>query len=956
MGDGKIKDGEGTSSFGDLLGLDLVHGSPASVRLKEWNAALRQSRQGEDEDVGSPYIGIWAKLSRAYVTHSVFSAAVVVYFLLTLSRVIDYKADSIKRELEQSCRGMEVAASSLAAVPHFAAATINEAVIASVNSVTSHTARTLSAAISLLNSLIILIVGQYTNLLFCLLDSIVGAAVGVIADYAREVADFVNAQLREIERVLLASLQLLNSELNKVANALGGAANTIAQIFGGRVDIGVFEPIDFPSVKRKLNWQIPLEFVEEIENLRDKVPKLSDLQEKLMSLISSPFELLEGLIEREVSTILVLSDDFQTIPIPSSSSKVSFCGRYMDYRWVDTVVEALRHGLIIGAIIMAGLAGLSILANVVMVIWEHRMFERKVQSYSRIMRERPTSEAARASQANARDLIHAAASPARHIWTKRLGRVFSRSEVGQNRLRWFVDYVSHRPSMLCLSAGVAGLAMLWLQFLLIDVMKERTAEAISTALVVSSTKLAKAVSAELYSATEPYVTGVNGRLDLIENKANQALFGWVNTTLDAVNNSMSQFENGFSEAMDKASNVLGPLRGVLETLWRCVIGTKTASLDALARLLREKARIDFPRIDSTSLKNVDDVTVRKHLNSAKRIMLNNSASTDIGEPDAAPQPLSLSKLVRKDGTIGDIDQADYDEGLLFKSEAEKLLESYRDTLKDSILPFTILLGFGSIVLVTGVLRLMTWWLMDCVDAYRRWRSADSRRTKSTWAPRRKWGFLRRRSGFRQATTKQSISDGAVNAIANLSRMALRKAESHGELGRPSMESLPESRKADGGQPTPRPTALIEQVMRSTLMLESPLATAPSALPSATRRHVYQDMQDTSVNQSPIKRGLVGPRDRIAVVDRTLTETNVPQSTAQTVEAGLHGRNQRAAANTQPVVFNNPPSQGGHPFIAKHPLLGRRMEAATASDQWNDISSEAVRAVQYLAMRAKGTGF
>ncbi|KNC99196.1 uncharacterized protein SPPG_05452 [Spizellomyces punctatus DAOM BR117] len=989
----KRKNDEGLApqqSGGDLLGVSslgfdiLSKGAPTTFSVKEWNTGgVMGSTMTLNEDTESegPYVGLSAKLSRAFVTHIVFALVVVLYTLLILAQTVKEKGEETKQRLRSGCNGMEVAATAMASVPHYAAAGFNQATVDSINAITSSTAKMLSGAVAMLNELVLMVLQSYTNLLFCILDAFVGLAVNTVAMYAEQITDFLNTQLAVISNALEKSLDVLNGQLQNFVDRLGDAINTIADVFGGHVDGGVFQPVRFPSVSNKLNFQIPDDFVNTLKNLSNEVPSFEDLGEQLATLISKPFGLLEGLIDDQLGDLKGIANDAKLVPIPAVAGHVQFCDDAMDYGWIDELVHALNLALLLGAGLVAAIAFFSILANMVTVVYDHWQFEKSVRLYAKILQDhkginqtpvlegRPgistTKDEKAALHATARDLIHAAGSPAKYRWMDRLTKFLFRSERSRVRFHWFVDYVSHKPSLLCVCAGLLGLGMVLLQMWMIDIVKEKTAQAVSEGIHASMDKLVRTVVAEVYGVAQPYVDATNNQIDLVETTTNRVLFGWIGNIIDAINNTMSTFEQGFNNALNSAFGSVPPLKTALVAFANCVVGSKIRTLEAVFEALTTKSHLTLPRIHLNMIAGLDDDAIRRQLQTAQSIMDTSPAANTNATMDGSTENSNattngtLVRRVRRDDanstTVSD------DEESIFKREVEAFLESYRNSLRQQILPFLAIFGFGSLVFFMGLIRVCVWVIGDHIRHRRGAPLEASKATSSLARPANAYAGPSAQGWFRKH--KSSMLDS-------------KKRQSEEMLCSMAGPHPPGMDARDTLQPQP----VIGQALGSALLFRSTTIQSPSDSPVLTRERTVpkgpRQMGEAHAFGSRPNVSPSGPREMhpgtlkpsgsqgaLSSFIKPSKLTNRPVSgvfsdweekpvgRAATAPASKASRG--SAAHDIEHLEDDTPRPTTHPYS----IWSRnyQSQAPEGFDDWNEISNEAAKAVAMLAAKAKHHG-
>ncbi|KAJ3023757.1 MutS protein msh5 [Thoreauomyces humboldtii] len=920
------------------------------------------------------YVGVWGKLTRTFVTNIIFSLVVVLYALVMISQAVTEKGEQVIISMQRACTGLEVGATALASLPHYAADGLNSMTINGINGIVQHTSTMLVGFVVLLNQLILMVVERYTGLLACILDVIVQLAVGTVAYYAAEIVDFINTQIASIESALTASLAILNNELQTFESDLGSAINTIANVFGGTVNTDVFAPVTFPGVTRRLDFSIPTDFIATLQALPSEIPSLASLEAKLASLISEPFGMLESLIEEKLGDLTGISSSEMLVAVPDPSARVTFCDASMNYEWVYTMVGAINKALSLGIYLIIALMAATVLANIIVTIYDHYAFEREVKSFSTVLQghrelndklisgdEPPSRKQARAIS---RDLIHAATRPTLYLCTTWFTRAISRSEAGSIRFRWFIDYVSHPPSLICFMAGLSGIAMILLQIWMIQIVESTTTTAVASSASASMDKIVGNVELAMVAVAQPYVDGANARLSDIEYEANHVLFGWVNTTMNAINSTIFVFADGLSEALDDVFDSVPPLQTALNGFVYCVLGSNIQSLEAMASGLRSHAQLSFPRINLTSLLALGTDEIEAELEKAEQWMTGSSSttvnvtvtSTGANTTATATSSSLLSRRSASDnstaGNSTDTSSSDSSgttSSSYFATEAEAFLKAYEASLRKQLLPFGALMGFGSIVMIMGSFRLLTWFLYDCIRDWRRAAPAraNKRQAKSsaairTLAPSRQQSWFSRFKPPQPRGMKQRVSGDSLtstnSAPPNATMSAVSRFESESSIG-----------NAIAYRPPP---TMITNVLRTGLLLpdsplDSPVPVRPlqalaSDAPPLQRARTAPSGPRTMNDFPPlVPRATPGPVGPRPLVDAMLSSFAPPPSDSGTSPL----RFAMTPLIPVPVRPSAPPS---HPYTTS-------VDAGSDEEEqldWNDISREAAQAVAFLAAKAR----
>lgn len=151
-----------------------IHPSPIQTS-KESEAKTHQQ---------SPYIGLKAKISRAYANYHVVILLILLLHLYLSLTQINYINAIAKRELTSSCLKAENAANLLTASPKALLKSARNAALATANTATHVTGKIISASVHILNLVVVWVIHRYTKLIVCVFDTVAGVLLDVIKAFS----------------------------------------------------------------------------------------------------------------------------------------------------------------------------------------------------------------------------------------------------------------------------------------------------------------------------------------------------------------------------------------------------------------------------------------------------------------------------------------------------------------------------------------------------------------------------------------------------------------------------------------------------------------------------------------------------------------------------------------------------------------------------------------------------
>jgi len=151
--------------------------------------------------------------------------------------------------------------------------------------------------------------------------------------------------------------------------------------------------------------------------------------------------------------------------------------------------------------------------------------------------------------------------------------------------------------LFLLSLGIAGLFSCFCQWLLVRGIQKKVPE-----LTGQVADFAEKVVSSLNNASMSWSGGVNGAIGGLDDKINNDILGWVNTTTGAINDTLNTFVEKTSKVLDDAFGDT-PLRGPIGDVLNCLVGLKIASFQKGLTWVQEHAHVNFPgvRNDTFSL-------------------------------------------------------------------------------------------------------------------------------------------------------------------------------------------------------------------------------------------------------------------------------------------------------------------------------------------------------------------
>ncbi|APA16351.1 hypothetical protein SS1G_14299 [Sclerotinia sclerotiorum 1980 UF-70] len=518
------------------------------------------------DDYYTPYLGLRARLSQTWINRwTILLLLIIVRLLISLS-TINGDIASAKTEALSACTSVENVGSAMASMPHYLSQGVNSMAAAGITKAVNGMMEMLYLTLTGVEEIVLFVIHMMTSTYMCLITLAITGSLQVAIQMIEDVGAFMNKSIDTITGDMSSGLKSFEDDLNGFLSKIN-----IGGIFGSSTSP---PKIDLSSEINKLNSiQIdPSTMDADLAKLNASLPTFDQVQNFTDSIIKLPFEEVKKLVNE--SKIGYKFDD-SVFPVPQKKS-LTFCSD-------NTAIQDFFIGLvktlnIAKKIMLIVLIIAAILACVPMAyreIWGWRSMQRraallKAHNYT-----------------NELDILYQAHRP----YTSQFGLKLSRRFKGQKNqilARWFIAYATSIPALFVLALGMAGLFTCLCQFIIL-----RTIEKEIPALAAEVGDFAEHVVQALNNASEAWALGANSVINNTNTDINENVFGWVNTTTGAINETL----NVFTDEMTKALNVTfggtilyKPIMGVFE----CLVGLKVAGIEKGLTWVSDHAHVEFP--------------------------------------------------------------------------------------------------------------------------------------------------------------------------------------------------------------------------------------------------------------------------------------------------------------------------------------------------------------------------
>ncbi|KAI0358490.1 hypothetical protein OH77DRAFT_1435078 [Trametes cingulata] len=543
-----------------------------------------------------PYLQLPHLLSLTWLAYPILSLVFVVFRLLLSSASAQDAVANAKSELLTSCKAAERAATGAASMPRYMAAATNQQITDAVNGTMNAARATMVLALTIMEAIINFIIDTYRSTFLCFLELVVRGGLSILIGAVDEVNSFLQSTFSGLRTNIQNDVSAANSVIKSAIDAINKV-----NPFG---DISVPQ-LSIPSLDALQNVTLPTDFEDALKKLNSSLPSLSDLKDKVDSIVDTPFELLKKDIN---DTFSGLSFDVSALPVPEQNT-VTFCDQ-MDVSVVDDLGRDLVKAVKIGIVIMIILIILLIAANCALEWYKWRVMKQHFQRTREAWTSDPAVHHVAYSKSGApvvdmsdHNLMCLQATSAHPLLMKIANRISALLRLSPSQyihLQWFFHYVFHPPALACFLIGFFGLLSVELQLLAIGPIAAKYTEQANQSVDNFSNLIATSINASMYNQSAAYANSVNGRVDHVQSTINDGLFGWVNGTTTTLNDTVNAFYTDIQDAVGTVFNGT-ILESPVQEFIRCFIGSKVDAIEKALTFLHDNLHVDVPRVNDSVL-------------------------------------------------------------------------------------------------------------------------------------------------------------------------------------------------------------------------------------------------------------------------------------------------------------------------------------------------------------------
>lgn len=549
----------------------------------------------------TPYLGFRSRMSQVWLNRWTVLLALTLARLLLATNSLDHDMASARREALSACTSVELMGSTMVSMPHYMAVGVNDLTATGVEKAVDGLREMLFMTITGAEELVVFFVGMMSQTYLCLISFAITGSLHAAVDIIGNATHFLNKTLGDVGKDIghdvdsfTSSLDRFLKAFNNVGNFLTGKNKSPPKVDDSKW-LHALDNVKLPSSLdadlRKLNNSIPTDMFKEVNQLTRNITR-------------APFEDVKKHLNQSLDSYTL---DRSALPVPGRK-QLSFCGKNDGINsFFNSIAAAIQTAR---KIYIAILVAAAVLACAPMAYHEMRAWC-TMQNRARDIDGIPSKL----------DAVYIVSRP----YSARFGRWVASAFVPgprQQLVRWVIAYVSSPSALFVLSLALAGLSACACQAFLL--------RALSAEVPVLANKVgmfAGEVVDSLERSSAQWADATNGVIQHVGDELNDDIFGWVNTTTHAVNDTLNAFIDHSGHVLHKTFDgtvLYDPLKDVLH----CLYGLKIASIQRGLTWVSDHAHLTLPQIPNNTFSlAASNMTDSSSSNPTSHLQLSRSSSS-----------------------------------------------------------------------------------------------------------------------------------------------------------------------------------------------------------------------------------------------------------------------------------------------------------------------------------------
>ncbi|ROV88201.1 hypothetical protein VPNG_10324 [Cytospora leucostoma] len=536
----------------------------------------------------TPYLGLRSRLSQVPMNRWTVLLLLVLARLLILLAGLHTNLVNAKQDALSACTRVEDIGSSMASMPHFLSAGVDQLA-----------ADGITKAVRGMVDILMMILTGVEELIFFFIELEVGTFMCLCTALVNGVLDFA-------EFAINGTTALINEAVQNVA---GGIESAVDQVIDSIDKLTLLPDVDGikTDVAKLSDLKIDTSsIVSSISDLNSKI-NYTEVQDVVQEAIAIPFDMVKRLLNESYGD---WEFDQSVFPVAEKES-LSFCS---DNNTLDDFFEALfKIAANARTVAIVVLVLLAILACALMAWWEVKRFKRQLEK-SQVFANREPMDAV---YMTGRPLTASAG-----IW---ISEKLSRDAKRQVLIRWVIAYATTYTALFVLSLAIAGAFSCFCQWVIMRAVQKE-----APALAAEVANFADEVVSSLEQVSTKWANDSNSVILSLQNDINDDVFGYVKNATTAVNNTINTFEKYMQEGLDTVFGDVPQLEKFMSSVIGCLITDKLDKVQEGLNWVTENAQVTLPQFpaDIFSVGVNDSISGDSNLTS---FLSSPSSSTTMGE-------------------------------------------------------------------------------------------------------------------------------------------------------------------------------------------------------------------------------------------------------------------------------------------------------------------------------------
>lgn len=513
------------------------------------------------------YLGLRARLSQVWFNRWTVLLALILARVLLAVNDLNYDIARAQEEALVACTSVENIGSAMASMPHYLSAGVNALAADGVTKSVAALMDMLLLTITGVEEILLFVVNMYTSTYVCLITMAVDGTIEAAIEMIEKVGASMNSSISDITGDITSTMSTFESGLNTFLKAID-----IGSLFGSKTP----PSIDLTTQITELNSiQIdPTTMDADLTKLNNSLPTFAQVQNFTNSAFQLPFNIVKQALNDSVANYTFDKSVFEVAP----KQALTFCSDNSAIN--DFFTDLLKIVLFARKIFIIVITILAVLVMIPMgyrEIWRWRTMQQRstlLQKYA----------------FDPMDVLSLASRPYTTTWGLKASTYFKSTKT-QLLVRWFFAYITSLPALFLLALGVAGLFSCLCQYIILKVIEKEV-----PGLAAEVGGFADTVVNALNNASEAWAVSANGVIESTNTKVNNDVFGWVNITTGAVNNTLNTFVDEMTKELNATFGGTVLYNPIMEVI-NCLIGLKIAGIEKGLAWVSDNAHVTFPEFN-----------------------------------------------------------------------------------------------------------------------------------------------------------------------------------------------------------------------------------------------------------------------------------------------------------------------------------------------------------------------